>query len=219
MISYQKLLLDGLEDMAQRSNIIRDTHGNLSVIDRDREIMYIKPSGMEYDQITLEDICAIDMRNGEPLRGNKRKPSVDTQHHLTIYQKLDWVGAICHTHSPYATAWSSDQLGIPCYLTEQADYFGGHIPTTWPMTGPDEWGEKAADILLEIAPCPGVLLRNHGVLTIGRTPVKALRAAVALENVAEKSYLIRSMRPDARPIPSSIADQWSERYRQSYGQR
>lgn len=211
-------VLKGLEKLGSNQSVIQDTHGNLSMRDDDNSCIFIKPSGVPYDKITLGNICMISM-DGEQLVDNNKKPSVDTIHHLEIYRNCDWIKSICHTHSPYATAYAGQKLGITCSITEHADYFGGDIICT-PYFDLNEWGMKVAEILNSTDRCNAILLGSHGVLTFGETAEKAVSNAIALENIAHKSFIMNALCRDTVPVlPKEEVVKWHSRYVNSYGQK
>jgi L-ribulose-5-phosphate 4-epimerase len=207
-------LVDALKLMSSMNDVIKDTHGNVSCI-LPGGVIWIKPSGMPYDSITREDICAYAIVDGHDLGMSKRKPSVDLPHHLSIYQRHNWVGAICHTHSPYATAFAMSGEDIECACTEQADYFGGDIHCRG-YRDLDSWGPALELDRGEKA----VLLGSHGCLTFADSPVQAVKLAAALENVAQKTFLARNIRPRReRSLPEAEVAKWHQRYTNVYGQK
>jgi L-ribulose-5-phosphate 4-epimerase len=207
-------LMDGLSLMAKRGDVIRDTHGNLSCISPGGMI-YIKPSGVPYEQITADMIPGVAVADGLQETGLGYKPSVDLPHHLEIYRKLPWLRAICHTHSPYATAFAIAGLGIPCMSTEQSDYFGGPVRCL-PYADLDNWGRQLNPASGERA----FLLERHGVITFGDTPRKAVELAVALENCAMKVHLAKNIAiTEVKPMPREEIKKWNDRYQNVYGQR
>jgi L-ribulose-5-phosphate 4-epimerase len=210
-------LLAGLKSMAKRNDVIRDTHGNLSVMNRCSGMVYIKPSGMPYEDIEAHDVCGICISDGLQETGLPRKPSVDTVHHLEIYRRAPHIRAICHTHSPYATVFAIGTRGIPILCTEQADYFGGPIRCV-PYHDLDTWGAHAVPKEGEKA----LLLGNHGALTFGSTPKEAVNLAIALENVAQKTYLALMLHDRSGfvyKLPADEVRKWHERYNNVYGQK
>lgn len=212
-MNSKRKLLEALREMANLKDVIRDTHGNVSCIEPGG-IVRIKPSGMEYSLISEEDICSVAVIDGHDL-GSIRTPSVDTKNHLDIYRRHPWVGAICHTHSPHATAFAWAQAPIPCYGTEQADYFGGEIRCLQ-YADLDSWGDRVELREGERA----VLLGRHGCLTFAEDPVTAVKLAIALENIAEKAYLARELHYyPFDPMPQDQVDRWHKRYLHGYGQR
>lgn len=211
-------LVNALRMMGRMGDIIRDTHGNVSSVDRRSDIIYIKPSGMPYEEIHHEDVCLVSLSGGDSLRTNKRSPSVDTVHHRSIYKNHDWVGAICHTHSPYAVGWSMTGLSdIPVQCTEHADYFGHEIRITGLSRRPniEEWGNELELDRHERA----VILRHHGVLTFADDPVEAVKLAAALENICQKAYIARTLSGVVYDLEPDVVKRWHERYMHGYGQK
>jgi L-ribulose-5-phosphate 4-epimerase len=214
-------LFEALQLMAKRDDVIQDTHGNVSVR-VDDETMYIKPSGVPYELIRPHDLCEVRFGgNGVHVSlHHSMKPSVDVPHHISIYQNNPHVGAICHTHSPYAVAFAMLEMGIPCVSTEQADYFGGSIRCL-PYSDLNNWGkyvwpkESPDKTLRERA----VLLGHHGVLTFAGNPVEAVNLAIQLENLARKHFLAQTLHHQEIPgLPQEEIDKWHQRYQNDYGQ-
>lgn len=199
-------LVEGLQLLGNSQDVVKDTHGNLSV--RYEDGFLIKPSGMNYKEIKDIDVCYCDM---DLTTGNIRKPSVDSVHHRDIYKNHWWIDAICHTHSPYAVSYAMREESILCKCTEHADYFGDTIKCL-PYQDLNSWGSFKIE--------PGqraVLLGRHGVLTFGKTPKEAVKLAIALENVAMKTYLADN-RGKIPPMLKKERQKWHERYLNEYGQ-
>lgn len=213
-------LMGALHKMADLNNVIRDTHGNLSVRCADRNKVAIKPSGMDYSSIQLSDICLYDMVTGEVHSQNNRKPSVDLQHHLAIYKKNDNIKSICHTHSPFATTLSAIVDEIPVLFTEHADYFGQAIRVSTCLD--TSWGFSAASTINENSVRGAILLESHGVITWGTSPEEAVKLACALENISEKVYnlacLVSVKNLAAYALGPSVVNQFHYRYWNNYGQ-
>lgn len=188
--------------------------GNVSGLDRERNVVYIKPSGIDYATLTPERVVAVDLGSGEPI-DTEWKPSVDLPHHLELYRRMTEVGGIVHTHSNYATAFSACERPIPPVLTAIADEFGGPIPCT-PYV-PNDGTSIAEAILAARGRGPAVLLGRHGVFAWGPDPMAALKAAAMVEDVAKTVWLAMHL---GSPIPltdSEIAGWW-DRYHSRYGQ-
>ena len=207
------LLVRGLHTLAENRDVIKDTHGNLSA--RDGDTVYIKPSGVEYGTVTVDNVFACDVigrHGGGPLR-----PSVDLPHHLYIYRNHPDVRAICHTHSPYATAFALAGRDIECCSTEQADYFGADVRCL-PYADLYVWGQEVAEA--REGDENAFLLYRHGALTFGKDPMEAVRRAVALENIAQKMWLAQGLRSMWNSnMPREEVRKWHDRYRSVYGQR
>jgi L-ribulose-5-phosphate 4-epimerase len=196
------------------------TSGNVSGIDRQKNLVAIKPSGVMFDELTPETIAivALDGRHVEgPL-----KPSVDAASHLVVYRKMPDVGGVVHTHSNYATAFAAAGRPIPPVLTAIADEFGGPIPVgAYCAIGGDEIGEEIVRTLGAAASGPrAILMKNHGVFTVGPTPEAALKAAVMVEDVAKTVYLAEQLSPGGLDeIPPEEVARGHKRYMEKYGQK
>lgn len=204
-------VLAALATMAERNDIIRDTHGNVSQR-VDENTFCIKPSGVPYKDIEFDDICVASI-NMPMNHNNKLNPSVDTVHHKNIYKKYQWVQSICHTHSPYAVAYAIREENISCRSTEHADYFGREIKCL-PYSDLNSWGKE---VILEEGE-RAILLGKHGVLTFGKYAAESVRLAVALENIAMKTFLAESGKSEMPYFPKKEIDKWHKRYINEYGQ-
>jgi len=178
------------------------TWGNVSGIDRDKSVIAIKPSGVDYDQLQPADIVLVDLQ-GAVVEGELR-PSSDTPTHLELYRRFPGVGGIVHTHSRYATTMAQARLPIPCTGTTHADHFDGEVPVTRTLTPAEvargyehETGVLIAetfDLLgLDPARVPAVLLAGHAPFAWGASVQKAMDNAVALEAVAEMTLHLHAM--------------------------
>lgn len=178
--------------------------------------MTIKPSGVPYGNVQFGDLSVIDVHTEKHLVGGRLKHSVDLLNHLDIYQGLSWVRSICHTHSPYATAFAMVGMPIRVCCTEQADYFGGDIPCL-PFNGGFKW--LCPQFPLGEGP-KGILLGNHGALTLSPSddPRDAVKLAVALESIAKKFHLALQV---GMPLPIIDEDvrEYHDRYKNGYGQK
>jgi L-ribulose-5-phosphate 4-epimerase len=199
-----------------RSGLAVWTMGNLSARVPGEELIVIKPSGVVYDELTAESMVVVDL-DGEVVEG-ELAPSSDTATHAHVYRALDRVGGIVHTHSTYATAWAVHGLAIPCALTGQADEFGGDIPVgPFARIGGEEIGVGIVDTLRE-SRSRAVLMRSHGVFTIGADASDALKAAVMCEDAARTALLARTLGELPR-LPQEDIDALYDRYQNVYGQR
>ena len=194
-----------------------DSHsGNISARIPGASLMIIKPSGVSYDELTPESMVVCDL-NGTKVSGELR-PSSDTVSHAYIYRHMPDVAGVVHTHSRYATAWAARGEPIPCVITAMADEFGGEIPVgPFALIGGEEIG-RAVVATLTGHPSSAVLLRSHGVFTIGATPRDAVKAAVMCEDVARTVHLARAY-GNPEPIPQRQIDALHRRYKEEYGQR
>ena len=196
-----------------KNNLVMWTGGNVSALDKESGLVAIKPSGIRYEALRPEHMVIVDL-DGRVVEG-ELKPSSDTASHLFIYRHRPDVGGIVHTHSPYATAFVAVNRPIPVVLTAMADEFGGPIPCGgFALIG----GEEIGKIVVEsIGSSPAVLLKNHGVFTIGRTAEKAVQAAVMVEDVARTVWLALQI-GQPEEIPQEDVDKLHYRYTHVYGQ-
>jgi L-ribulose-5-phosphate 4-epimerase len=199
-----------------RYGLVTWTAGNVSERVPGEDLFVIKGSGVSYDTLTWEGItvCSLD---GEVVDG-VRAPSSDTAAHAYVYRHLPEVGGQVHTHSPYATAWAARGEEIPCVLTAMADEFGGPIPVgPFALIGDDSIGQGIVSTLSG-SRSPAVLMRNHGVFTIGASATAAVKAAVMAEDVARTVHLARQL-GEPLPIAQADIDSLHARYQNVYGQR
>ena len=196
-----------------RQNLVAWTSGNVSARDPQTGYVVIKPSGVRYEALRPAHMVVVDL-NGKIIEGDL-KPSSDTASHLYIYRHRPEVGAIVHTHSTYATAFAAANRPIPCYLTAMADEFGGPIPVGgFALIG----GEEIGQVVLEsIGASPAILLKNHGVFTIGPNAEAAVKAAVMVEDVARTTWLALQIGQPDEIAPEDIA-KLHHRYTHVYGQ-
>lgn len=195
-----------------RLGLVTWTSGNVSARDPETGLVAIKPSGVRYERMTLDDIVVVDP-DGAVVHGT-RGPSSDTSSHLGVYRNREDVQSVVHTHSRYATAWAALGESIPCCITAIADEFGGDVPIgAYARIGGDEIGEE---IVRSIGVSPAILMRQHGVFTIGATIEKALQAAVMVEDVAHTVAIARGMGTVQRLSDEEIASN-ADRYRTRYG--
>ena len=216
-------LVDGLREQVcslhaelVRYGLVAWTAGNVSGRVPGQELFAIKPSGVSYDELTPESIVVCDL-DGKLVVG-ELGPSSDTAAHAYVYRSMPEVGGVVHTHSPYATAWAARGEPIPCVLTAMADEFGGEIPVgPFALIGNDDIGKGIVSTLSGHR-SPAVLMRNHGVFTIGKDAKAAVKAAVMCEDVARTVHLARSV-GQATAIPEPDIDRLYDRYQNVYGQR
>ncbi|MBV6459470.1 MAG: L-ribulose-5-phosphate 4-epimerase UlaF [Fimbriimonadaceae bacterium] len=196
------------------SGLVTAHSGNVSGLDRASGVVYIKPSGFDYEALTEDDIVAVDLETGTS-QGDLR-PSVDLPHHLFLYRNLEGIGGIVHTHSNYATAFAACGMSIPAVLTAIADEFGGEIPCA-PYV--DNEGDHIGHSILQhrSTRAPAILLANHGVFAWGETAEAALKAAIMVEDTAKTVFLAMQIgRP--HPLPPDEVEKWWDRYQNRYGQ-
>jgi L-ribulose-5-phosphate 4-epimerase len=199
-----------------RAGLVAWTSGNVSARVPGADLMVIKPSGVEYDALTPESMVVCDL-DGKPVEG-ECQPSSDTGSHAYVYRHRPDVGGVVHTHSPYATAWAARGEPIPCVLTAIADEFGGEIPVgPFALIGDESIG---AGIVATLAGSrsPAVLMRSHGVFTIGRTAKAAVKAAVMVEDAAHTVHQAREHGP-VTPLAEADIHALNDRYTNVYGQQ
>jgi L-ribulose-5-phosphate 4-epimerase len=207
----EKLLQLHLELL--KNNLVAWTGGNVSARDAESGMVVIKASGIRYEEMKPEHMVVVDM-NGKVVEGNY-KPSSDVFSHLYIYKHRPDVGGVVHTHSRYATAFAAVGKPIPCVLTAMADEFGGPIPCGgFALIGDEAIGKVVVE---SIGKSPAVLLKNHGVFTIGKDAISAVKAAVMTEDVAATVWMAMQIgAPDI--IPQEDVDKLHDRYTHVYGQ-
>ncbi|TET13069.1 hypothetical protein E3J84_00530 [Candidatus Aerophobetes bacterium] len=196
-----------------KNRLVTMTSGNVSGRDKKTGYVVIKPSGISYEDLKPSHIVVVDLE-GKIIEGSL-KPSVDTPTHLYIYRHRDDVNGIVHTHSNYATSFAALGKSIPVYLTAMADEFGSFIPVgVYAKIGGEEIGEE---IINSIGDSPAILMKNHGVFTIGPSAKAALKTAVMLEDIAKTVFLaLLQGTPDE--IPPEEVKRAHRRYKEKYGQ-
>jgi len=196
-----------------RHDLVVWTGGNVSARDPESGLVVIKPSGVRYEDLTADTLVVLDL-DGRIVEGTHR-PSSDTASHLYIYRHRPDVNGVVHTHSRYATAFAAVGRSIPVYLTAQADEFGGEIP----CAGFAFIGDEAIGALVveTIGRSPAVLLKNHGVFTVGPSASAAVKAAVMTEDVAATVWAALQIgQPEV--LPDDVVARLHERYTTQYGQ-
>ncbi|MEQ9903330.1 L-ribulose-5-phosphate 4-epimerase [Pectobacterium aroidearum] len=197
-------------------NLVTFTWGNVSAVDRQRGLMVIKPSGVEYSAMTLEDMVVVELESGKVVEGSK-KPSSDTDTHRVLYLAFADIGGIVHTHSRHATIWAQAGKDIPAWGTTHADYFYGPIPCTRLMTdeeinGRYEW--ETGQVIVEtfqqrgISPIdvPAVLVNSHGPFAWGKDADNAVHNAVVLEELAYMGIFSRQLTPQLGEMQQTLLD-------------
>lgn len=213
-----------------KHNLVTFTWGNVSGIDRERGLVVIKPSGVEYDGMTAADMVVVELETGRVAEG-RWKPSSDTPTHLALYRAFPTVGGVVHTHSRWATAWAQAGRGIPAYGTTHGDYFYGEIPCTRPMTPEEIRGSyelETGNVIVETfgarsaADIPAVLVYSHGPFAWGTDPDNAVHNAVVLEELAFMAFHTEALSPGISPMQQELLDKHYLRKHGSgayYGQR
>lgn len=195
--------------------LVTFTWGNVSGIDRESGLFVIKPSGVEYDKLTPDDMVVVDL-DGNKVEG-KYNPSSDTPTHMVLYRRFAKIGGVVHTHSSWATSWAQAGRGIPCYGTTHADYVYGEIPCVRNLTKQEieEAYEKNTGVLIadefekrkkDYIAVPAVLCKNHGVFAWGGDAREAVHNAVVTEEVAKMAARCELLNPDVNPIPRELQD-------------
>ena len=198
-----------------RFGLVAWTSGNLSARVPGEDLMIIKPSGVAYDELTPANMVVCDL-HGASVEG-ELAPSSDAATHGYVYRHMPHVGGVAHTHSTYATAWAVRGEEIPCVLTAMADEFGGPIPVgPFALIGDEEIGRGIVDTLAG-SRSTAVLMRSHGVFTVGSGPRDAIKAAVMCEDVARTVHLARSL-GDVTSIGEEEVEALHDRYQNVYGQ-
>ncbi|MBU3099869.1 MULTISPECIES: L-ribulose-5-phosphate 4-epimerase [Clostridium] len=178
-----------------KKGLVTFTWGNVSAIDREKGLIVIKPSGVSYEKMKIDDMVVIDL-DGKIVEG-KLNPSSDTDTHILLYKEFKGIGGIVHTHSSWATSWAQAGMSIPCFGTTQADYFYGSIPCTRKMSQEEikgryeyETGKVIVETFKGINPefVPGVLVNNHGPFAWGKDAMDSVHNAVVMEEVAKMAY-------------------------------
>lgn len=197
-----------------RHGLVIFTWGNVSGIDREKGLIVIKPSGVDYDEMKQEYMVVVDW-NGNVVEG-RYKPSSDTATHLEMYKAFPGVGGIVHTHSTWATIFSQAGSDIPALGTTHADYFYGPIPCTRPMTVEEiqtEYEKNTGLVITETfkekdpEQIPAVLVREHGPFSWGKDPAEAVYHAVVLEQLAQMAYYTQALRGgDSQPMQQELLD-------------
>ncbi len=196
-----------------KNNLVTWTGGNVSARDPQTGYVVIKPSGVRYEDLKPEHMVVVDL-NGKIIEGTL-KPSSDTASHLYIYRQRKDVNGVVHTHSPYATAFAALGRPIPVYLTAHGDEFGCPIPCAgFALIGGEEIGKQVVE---NIGPSSAVLLKNHGVFTIGPSAAAAVKAAVMVEDIARTVWLALQI-GQPEEIPAAAVAKLHDRYTNVYGQ-
>lgn len=211
-----------------RQRLVVLTWGNVSAIDRESGLVVIKPSGVDYQTMTVDDMVVVDL-DGNVVEGHLR-PSSDTPTHLALYRAFEGVGAIVHTHSCYATAWAQACRAIPNLGTTHADTFHCDIPCTAEMSSEQiatayeaETGSVIAEAFKEINPLhtPAVLVAHHGPFTWGKTAMEAVEHSVILEEVAKMASITLAINPTITMNEDLIEKHYSRKHGDNayYGQK
>ncbi len=214
-------MLEALKETVWKANLelpkyglVTFTWGNVSGIDREKGLVVIKPSGVEYDNMKADDMVVVDLLSGQTVEG-KWKPSSDTQTHLALYRAFLNIGGVVHTHSRWATSWAQAGRGIPPYGTTHGDYFYGEIPCTRKMTSAEINGEyelETGNVIVETFAgkdaddIPAVLVHSHGPFIWGTNPHNAVHNAVVLEELAFMALQTERLNSNVTAMQQALLD-------------
>lgn len=198
-----------------KQGLVIYTWGNVSGIDRESGLVVIKPSGVDYETMTVEDMVVVNL-DGE-VQGGQLKPSSDTPTHLELYRQFENIGGVVHTHSEWATSWAQAGVDIPCYGTTHADYFYGDILCTRSLTDEEIQGEyelNTGKVMVETLRAndkqalelPGMIITNHGPFSWGENADKAVHNAKVMEEVAKMAFRTEQINPRVMPAKQTLVD-------------
>lgn len=216
MLEDLKLAVYAANMELPKRGLVTYTWGNVSGIDREKGLVVIKPSGVEYEELTPELLVVVDLATGKAVEG-ELNPSSDTKTHLELYRAFPSLGGIVHTHSAHAVAWAQARRDLPAFGTTHADYFYGTVPCTRELTRneiEEDYEKNTGKVIVEtfqkrgIDPTavPGVLCASHGPFTWGKDAAQAVYHAVVLEEVAKMGIYTLQIDPDAAPAPQYVLD-------------
>lgn len=200
--------------MLPKYDLVTFTWGNVSGIDREHGLVVIKPSGVEYEVMTADDMVVVSLDSGEVVEG-KWKPSSDTPTHLTLYKAFSNIGGVVHTHSRWATSWAQAGRSIPAYGTTHGDYFYGAIPCTRKMTREEiasSYELETGNVIVEsfkgknADDIPAVLVHSHGPFAWGKDAADAVHNAVVLEKLAFMAYHTEAIEPKIDTMQQELLD-------------
>lgn len=221
-LSEVDLMLEKLKEIVCKANLelpkyglVTFTWGNVSAVDRETELVVIKPSGVEYDTMKPEDMVVVDL-DGKVVEG-KYKPSSDTPTHVALYKAFPSIGGIVHTHSRWATTFAQSKMGIPALGTTHGDYFYGEIPCTRLMTPEEisgEYEKETGNVIIETlrlkgidpSQVPAALVASHGPFAWGKDAMEAVHNAVVLEEVAFMAFHCLQLNRDTEPMQQELLD-------------
>lgn len=215
-------MLESLKEQVLKANLLLPkyqmvtfTWGNVSGIDREKGLVVIKPSGVPYDELKVEDLVVVNL-DGEVVEGDLR-PSSDTATHIALYKAFPKLGGVVHTHSPWATSWAQAGRPIPALGTTHADYYYGEIPCTRPLTEDEitrAYELETGNVIIETfenagldpVAMPGVLVSGHAPFCWGKDAMQAVHNAVVLEEVAKMALHTYQLNPAIQPIDQFLLD-------------
>ncbi|GEM03226.1 L-ribulose-5-phosphate 4-epimerase [Halolactibacillus miurensis] len=213
-------MLEALKEQVLKANLdlpkhglVTFTWGNVSGYDKDSGLVVIKPSGVPYSEMTVDDLVVVDL-DGNVVEGDK-KPSSDTPTHLVLYKNFEGIGGVVHTHSPWATSWAQAGCAVPALGTTHGDYFYGEIPCTRRMTEEEikgEYEKETGHVIVETFKycdplmVPSVLVHSHAPFNWGKDPEEAVHNAVVLEEVAKMALRTYQINPDTKDMQQTLLD-------------
>jgi L-ribulose-5-phosphate 4-epimerase len=201
-----------------RRGLVLYTWGNVSQLDRALGVFAIKPSGVPYEKLAVDDMVVVDLDN-QRVEGSLN-PSSDTRTHTHLYRQFESIGGVTHTHSTYATAWAQAQQEIPCFGTTQADYAYGSIPCTKILSNAqierdyeEETGIQITDAFAQRDPVatPMVIVAGHAPFTWGKNAAESVHHAVVLEEIARMAFLTKAIDPLRDPLKQEVMDKHYQR--------
>ena len=213
MLEELKKIVYEANMLLPKYNLVTFTWGNVSGIDREKGLMVIKPSGVDYDKLTPESMVIVDLEGN--VIDSRLNPSSDTLTHIELYKAFPNIGGVVHTHSPWATSWAQAGRGIPCYGTTHADYLYGEVPCARCLTKEEldegyemNTGKLIVDVFKnnDYEAMPAVLCKNHGPFAWGKNPAEAVDNAVVLEECAKMAARCEIINPDVEPAPQCLQD-------------
>ena len=222
-------MLEQLKEQVCQANLLLSAHGlvtstwgNVSAIDREKELVVIKPSGVSYDDMRSADMVVVELGTGKVVEG-KLKPSSDTPTHRELYQAFPGIGGVVHTHSRWATSFAQAGCGLAALGTTHADYFYGEIPCTRRLTPAEINGEyeKATALVIketfqgkDPVAIPAVLVYSHGPFAWGKDALDAVHSAVVVEEIAFMNFQTLLLNPGLPPMQQDLLD---KHYRRKHG--
>ncbi|MBQ9563006.1 MAG: L-ribulose-5-phosphate 4-epimerase [Lachnospiraceae bacterium] len=213
MLEELKKIVYEANMLLPKYNLVTFTWGNVSGIDREKGLIVIKPSGVDYDKLTPESMVVVDLEGN--VVESRLNPSSDTLTHIELYKAFPNIGGVVHTHSSWATSWAQAGRGIPCYGTTHADYLYGEVPCARCLTKEEldegyemNTGKLIVDVFKnnDYEAMPAVLCKNHGPFTWGKNPAEAVHNAVVLEECAKMAARCEIINPDVEPAPQCLQD-------------
>lgn len=208
----KKDVYDANMELVEKGMVIY-TWGNVSGIDRERNLVVIKPSGVDYDKLTPDDMVVVDF--DQNVVEGKYRPSSDTATHIELYKAHESIMGVVHTHSTYAVAFAQAGKAIPAFGTTHADYFYGDIPCTRDLTAEEideDYEKNTGKVILETIgekdpmAVPGIVVKNHGPFAWGNSPANAVYNSVVLDKVAEMALHTLTINPDVKKAPQYLMD-------------